>query len=346
MDKKAEMGEITAENKENGVQNVLVTGGAGFIGSNTLCFLLPRYPNIRFVCLDKLNPCSSIKNLDEIKDCPNLLLVKGDITSSDFVDHLIVSQRIDTILHFAGQSHVDNSFGNSFEFTIANVFGTHVLLESARIRKSQIKLFIHASTDEVYGESTDGLDPKNPYSATKLAAEFLAKSYRHSFGLPLIITRSCNVYGPRQHPEKIIPKFINLLMRGHPCPLHGNGQNRRSFLYITDVALAFEVVLFKGVIGEVYNIGSCFEIANIDTLRRVLKLFNLQDRETDYITFVEDRAFNDFRYQVKPLGLESLGWKPLVEFDDGLKMTKEWYEKNTNYWPNIKSALKAHPVLL
>lgn len=345
-------------------KSVLLTGGAGFIGSNTLVWLVKKYPEIKFVCLDKLAYCASTKNFDEISDqkqYPNFKFVKGDITSADLVNYLMKNEVIDTVMHFAAQTHVDHSFGNSFEFTRSNIFGTHVLLESAKLFIHQVKRFIHVSTDEVYGESSvkdekfdsnSPLNPTNPYAATKVAAEYLVKAYRHSFGLPTIITRGNNVYGPKQYPEKLIPKFINLLHQGKPCPLHGTGVNRRSFLYVEDVARAFEIILFKGVVGEIYNIGSHFEITNKDVCLRLLKLFNIdvESKADDataqkYITYVKDRAFNDFRYYIDPSGLEKLGWCQEIDFDQGLKLTKDWYLSHVGYWPDISNALTAHPIV-
>jgi UDP-glucose 4,6-dehydratase len=196
--------------------------------------------------------CSCIENLDEIKDLPNYKFVKGNICSSDLINFVLETEQIDTIMHFAAQTHVDNSFGNSFQFTQNNIMGTHVMLESAKVHK--VKRFIHVSTDEVYGEQRldqeamdeeQVLEPTNPYAATKAGAEFLAKSYHRSFGMPIIITRGNNVYGPHQYPEKLIPKFINQLMRGRTVTLHGTGENKRNFLFVEDVARAFEIILFK-----------------------------------------------------------------------------------------------------
>jgi dTDP-glucose 4,6-dehydratase len=233
-------------------KNILVTGGAGFIGSHVVIRLTKNYPQYKIVNLDKLDYCASLKNLDCIKDAPNYHFIKGDILSEDLVNYVISSHKIDTIMHFAAQTHVDNSFGNSIQFTKNNVLGTHVLLECAKVNK--IRRFIHVSTDEVYGESSfaDGvientmLQPTNPYAATKAGAEYLVKSYYKSFQLPTIITRGNNVYGPHQFPEKIIPKFIGLLHRKKPCYIHGTGEHKRSYLYVEDVARAFDIILHCG----------------------------------------------------------------------------------------------------
>lgn len=331
---------------------ILLTGGAGFIGSCVMVHLVKKYPETQMICLDKLDYCASVKNFEEIQNHKNFRFVRGDITSADLVNHIIGSYKVDTVMHFAAESHVDNSFGNSLGFTHTNVLGTHTLLEAAKAHIKQIRRFIHVSTDEVYGESNsvdqrkvvgDALSPTNPYAASKAAAEFMVKSYRKSFNLPTIITRGNNVYGPRQYPEKLIPKFISLLNRGQPCPLHGDGSNRRSFLFVQDVAEAFEVILRKGVVGTIYNIGSDYEITNKGVLQELLGLFGLQDREEELVRYVRDRPFNDFRYHINTEGLEGLGWKQKVQFAEGLKITKEWYLARPNYWGNISSALFAHP---
>ena len=237
-------------------KNVMITGGAGFIASHFVILLTKKYPNLNIVNFDKLDYVACLKNLDCLKGLPNYKFVKGDICSPDLVNYVLESEKIDTIVHFAAQTHVDNSFGNSFQFTQNNIFGTHVLLESAK--NMGIKRFVHVSTDEVYGEGEADenpmqeehvLEPTNPYAATKAGAEFLVKSYHRSFNLPVIMTRGNNVYGPHQYPEKLIPKFTNQLMRNRPVTLHGDGNNTRNFLYVTDVARAFEFVLFKGQVG-------------------------------------------------------------------------------------------------
>jgi dTDP-glucose 4,6-dehydratase len=305
---------------------------------------------LKIVNFDRLDYCSCIENLDCIKDLPNYKFVKGNICSSDLVNFVLETEKIDTIMHFAAQTHVDNSFGNSFQFTQNNIMGTHVLLESAKVHG--IKRFIHVSTDEVYGEQRRDqeamdeeqvLEPTNPYAATKAGAEFLAKSYHRSFGMPIIITRGNNVYGPHQYPEKLIPKFINQLLRGRPVTLHGTGENTRNFLYVEDVARAFEIILFRGKVGLIYNIGGTNEKANIEVARSLIKLAGLGDREDQMMTFVEDRAFNDLRYHINSSRLHELGWKEMVSWEEGLQTTFHWYSQFSGRYGNIENALVAHP---
>jgi len=303
------------------------------------------------VNFDKLDYCSSLKNLN-ITNNINYKFVKGDILSADLVSEVLNSESIDTIMHFAAQTHVDNSFGNSFTFTLSNVLGTHVLLEAAKLAK--IKRFIHVSTDEVYGELDNDdepsfeekvLEPTNPYAATKAAAEFLVKAYNRSFNLPTIITRGNNVYGPHQFPEKVIPKFTLRLQRGLPCCIHGNGLHKRNYMYVEDVANAFDVILHKGDVGQIYNIGTEFEISTLDVAKQLIKHLNLQDKEKELIIHVEDRAFNDKRYAVSAKKLQALGWKTQVSWEHGLKATVDWYSKNWSNWDtkDITKALEPHP---
>lgn len=258
-------------------------------------------------------------------------------------------------MHFAAQTHVDNSFGNSFAFTHSNIYGTHVLLESAKCCPT-IKRFIHVSTDEVYGEGEDFdtdpmmedhvLEPTNPYAATKAGAEFLVKSYFRSFKLPVLITRGNNVYGPHQFPEKLVPKFTNQLLKGMPLTIHGDGSNTRNFLYVTDVANAFDCILHKGHEGHIYNIGGKNEISNLDFAKTLLKIFDRQGEEDKWITFVPDRKFNDLRYTINSTKLHELGWKEEMSWEEGLLTTVEWYKKYTSRYGNIDSALVAHPRIL
>jgi dTDP-glucose 4,6-dehydratase len=288
--------------------------------------------------------------LDELKTYPNYKFIKGNICSSDLVNFVLEAENIDTIMHFAAQTHVDNSFGNSFQFTQNNIMGTHVLLESAKL--ANIKRFVHVSTDEVYGEQRldqeamdeeQVLEPTNPYAATKAGAEFLAKSYHRSFGMPIIITRGNNVYGPHQYPEKLIPKFINQLMRGRAVTLHGTGSNKRNFLYVEDVARAFEIILFKSKVGLIYNIGGTNERANIDVAKDLIRLSGHETKEKDLLTFVEDRVFNDLRYSINSDRLFQLGWRELVSWEEGLEKTFKWYTQFSQRFGDIESALQAHP---
>lgn len=330
-------------------KKIMITGGAGFIASHVVILLARKYPQFDIVNFDRLDYCSCIENLDVVKELPNYKFVCGNICSPELVKYVLEAEKIDTIMHFAAQTHVDNSFGNSFQFTQNNIMGTHVLLESAKT--AGIKRFIHVSTDEVYGEQSmdqDAMDeeqilePTNPYAATKAGAEFLAKSYHRSFRMPIIITRGNNVYGPHQYPEKLIPKFINQLMRGNKVTMHGTGQNTRNFLYVEDVARAFEVILFKGTPGHIYNIGGSNEQKNIDVARDLIREMGYPQPE-DMMTFVEDRFFNDLRYYINSDKLHAMGWKEQMTWKEGLKHTVNWYKNYSSRYGNIDTALVAHP---
>ncbi|XP_009610279.1 trifunctional UDP-glucose 4,6-dehydratase/UDP-4-keto-6-deoxy-D-glucose 3,5-epimerase/UDP-4-keto-L-rhamnose-reductase RHM1 [Nicotiana tomentosiformis] len=334
-------------------KNILITGAAGFIACHVANRLVRSYPDYKIVVLDKLDYCSNLKNLIPSRPSPNFKFVKGDIASADLVNYLLITESIDTIMHFAAQTHVDNSFGNSFEFTKNNIYGTHVLLEACKVT-GQIRRFIHVSTDEVYGETDEDavvgnheasqLLPTNPYSATKAGAEMLVMAYGRSYGLPVITTRGNNVYGPNQFPEKLIPKFILLAMRGKTLPIHGDGCNVRSYLYCEDVAEAFEVILHKGEVGHVYNIGTTKERRVIDVAKDICKLFNMDPDKS--IEFVENRPFNDQRYFLDDQKLKELGWSERTLWEEGLKKTIEWYTKNPDWWGDVSGALLPHPRML
>ncbi|TPX31534.1 dTDP-glucose 4,6-dehydratase [Synchytrium microbalum] len=333
------------------IRNVLVTGGAGFIASHVINYLIATYPDYNIINFDKLDYVSSLHNLQAVSDKPNYTFVRGDITSVDLVNYVVQERNVDTILHFAASTHVDNSFGDSLEFTHNNVMGTHVLLEAAR--EFQVKKFIHVSTDEVYGETQANmpdreeetiLAPSNPYSATKAAAESLVKAYQKSFKLPAIITRSNNVYGPFQYPEKVIPKFICSLLSDKNLYLHGDGSNSRHYIYITDVVDAIDTIMHKGVSGATYNIGagSDSELTNLNLARILLRKFGLQDRASEIIEHVADRAFNDQRYAIDSSRLEALGWKQCVDFDTGIAETITWYRDNWKTWWEQEVELRPH----
>ncbi|KAL8276749.1 hypothetical protein RQP46_010858 [Phenoliferia psychrophenolica] len=338
-----------------GVKNILVTGGAGFIGSWVVRHLVVQYPEYNIVCFDKLDYCATLNNLAPVNQRRNYTFHHGDITLPDDITAALKKYDIDTVMHFAAQSHVDLSFGNSYSFTHANVFGTHVLLESAKAH--DVKLFIHVSTDEVYGEVGDDepdlletaiLAPTNPYAASKAAAEMLVNAYYKSFKLPVIIVRSNNVYGPHQYPEKIIPKFSSLLNRGEKLIIHGDGKPTRRYLYGGDAADAFDFVLSKGIVGQIYNVGSAAEISNLDLCKLLLAEFDRPVSTTAElgaeIVFVRDRPFNDHRYAVDGSKLKKLGWTQNTPFDEGLSRTVEWYQTyGETWWGNLTPVLTAFP---
>ena len=343
-------------------KTIMITGGAGFIGSHVATRLAWRYPGYRVVVLDKLDYCASLENLRTVLGRPNFMFVKGDIQSMDLVCHLLQSENIDTVMHFAAQTHVDNSFGNSLEFTMNNTYGTHVLLEACR-KHGGIRRFINVSTDEVYGETSLGkaqglaegsvLDPTNPYSAAKAGAEMLCKAYVTSYRMPIIITRGNNVYGPGQFPEKLVPKFAILASRGAELPLHGDGSAVRSYVYVDDVVDAFECVLHRGAVGEVYNIGTDKERSVASVAADIAAYFGLPASK---IVCVRDRAFNDMRYYIGYEKLAALGWSERTTWEEGLRRTIEWYVGVTHaraaavsadlrpYWVgDVEPALRPHP---
>lgn len=317
------------------MKNILITGGCGFIGSNFVNYLTAKYPDFNIINIDALYYCASLDNI-KVSSLPNYKFYKCNINNSDMLKYILEENNIDTVIHFAAQSHVDNSFGNSIQFTIDNVLGTHTLLECCRVW-GKIERFIHISTDEVYGEIVNEkefcveetiLRPTNPYAASKAAAEHLVFSYYYSFKLPIIITRGNNVYGPNQYPEKIIPLFTKLLREGKKCTIHGEGKSVRNFIYVEDVCKAVEKILFSGKLGEIYNIGTDCELSVLDVAKILVKKIIGEDvNYENYITFVEDRKFNDIRYAINSNKLRELGWKEEVKFDEGLSQTIKSYLK-------------------
>ncbi|CAN8074241.1 unnamed protein product [Agarophyton chilense] len=334
-------------------RSILLTGGAGFIGSHVVELLVNRYPHYRVVVLDKLDYCAAEENVSPLFGKPNLRWCRGDIRSRCLVDYLLRSENVDTIMHFAASTHVDNSFHSSISFTSNNVVGTHVLLEAAR-EYAQIKRFIHVSTDEVYGGETEFeredsmMAPTNPYACTKAAAELICRGYAKSFSMPIIITRGNNVYGPRQYPDKLVAKSCVLLSTKRPAFIHGNGHHSRNYVYVTDMAEAFDTILHHGNVGGVYNVGSDEEKTNLQVVRDCVKAFGLQHPQTPnaYITFVKDREVNDQHYRIDSSKLKKLGWKNQVSWQQGIKATAEWYsnEQNLKRWPDFKRGLVAHPT--
>ena len=312
--------------------NLLVTGGCGFIGSNFINYIAKNYPNYFIVNIDAMYYCADEKNVNlEIRTNFNYKFIKCNLKDFDFVSHILEKYNIDHIVHFAAQSHVQNSFDDSLIYTMDNVLGTHTLLECSRIYQSKtgkLKKFIHVSTDEVYGETVNNdlknessiLIPTNPYAATKAGAEMLAMSYIKSYNLPIIITRGNNVYGPNQYPEKLIPLFIKQLKENQQVTIQGDGSAIRSFLHVDDVCTAFETILFKGKIGEIYNIGTYIEYSVLYIAKMLIKLIKCTDDFQSYIRFIQDRPFNDSRYFISNDKLKALGWEIKINFEDGIKM--------------------------
>lgn len=307
------------------MKKILVTGGCGFIGSNFINFFLKTCDDVHIINIDKLDYCA---REDNIKETRMYTFIKCDICDYDGVLRILKEYDIDTVIHFAAQTHVDNSFVDSLAFTRDNTYGTHVLIEACRVYGCITK-FIHISTDEVYGEvslDSPGLDeksllnPTNPYSASKAGAEFIIKSYYYSFKMPVIICRCNNVYGPNQYEEKVIPKFINQLLKGEKCTIHGNGQSRRNFIHADDVSRALECILNHGKINHTYNIGDdSNEMSVLDIVNKLVDIIYPGDCITKWVTFVEDRHFNDFRYSIDNTKLMNLGWKPLMDLNKELK---------------------------
>jgi len=328
-------------------KRILLTGGAGFTGCEMVHLLMRKYahfPNFKLVVVDKMSYNSSIATFDAYLQTPEKFhFVKADIQQTIKMMELMQTHRIDVVLHFAAETHVDHSFKNSITFTTSNVVGTHSLLEAARIY-GKLERFQHVSTDEVYGPSLANdaskhenhsiLNPTNPYSATKAAAEHLAWSYYYSYKLPVVMTRGSNIYGQRQFPDKVIPKFIQQLINKKKLTVHDDhksGEMMRSFIHVEDVCSAQEMILQRGNIGQIYNITDHFEITIQDLAHKLVRLFDL-GAPANWITYVQGRKFNDMRYDICNNKLVGLGWKPAVKFEEGLARTIEWYQNNPNYW--------------
>jgi len=315
---------------------ILVTGGAGFIGSNFVRHILEKYPDYKVVNLDKLTYCGNLENLKDIGNNPNYEFVEGDVCDESVV--LKAMQGCDAVVHFAAESHVDNSIKDSFIFTKSNVVGTHIMLECAR--KEKIKRFIHISTDEVYGSINEGsftehspFKPNSPYSSSKSGADLLARAYYITYNFPVIITRSSNNFGPYQFPEKLIPLFINNLFDGKKVPVYGDGMNVRDWIYVLDNCEALDFILHNGKIGEAYNIGGGNEKPNIEITRTLIRETG---RDESYIEYVKDRLGHDKRYSLDCSKLKELGWKPRFSFDEAMKETVRWYRENRGWFENIK----------
>jgi len=324
---------------------ILVTGGAGFIGSNFIHYMLEKYPNYYIINLDLLTYCGNLENLMDAEDNPHYQFVKGDIGDNQLVDEIVLENKVDYIINFAAESHVDRSIEDPKIFLESNIIGTQNLLEIAKKyhEKDQVKKYIQISTDEVYGtlgktdyftENTH-LAPNSPYSASKAGADLIVRAYHETFNLPVNITRCSNNYGPYQFPEKLIPLMINNALNNKKLPVYGDGKNVRDWLHVHDHCTAIDLVLHKGKVGEVYNIGGNNEKENIEIVKLILKYLK---RSEDLIEYVEDRLGHDRRYAIDSTKIqEELGWKPKYTFELGIKETIEWYLANSDWLNNVIS---------
>ena len=332
---------------------ILVTGGCGFIGANFIHLALDRLPECRIINLDKLTYAGNPANLAEFAENPRYRLIKGDINDRQLLDRLFAEEKIDIVVHFAAESHVDRSITGPGEFIRTNIDGTFTLLEAARqawlkpaeeSAQSKNHRFLHVSTDEVYGSlgatgyftETTPYDPRSPYSASKAAADHLARAYFHTYGLPVMVTNCSNNYGPYQFPEKLIPLIINNALEGRQLPVYGDGKNIRDWLFVSDHCQALLTVLEKGKIGETYNIGGNNEKQNLEIVETICDLVDerigrLDDGDTrrSLISFVRDRPGHDRRYAIDAGKIaRELGWQPAISFDDGIRQTIDWYLEN------------------
>lgn len=314
------------------MNRMLVTGGLGFIGSNFIEYMLKKYPQLVIYNLDSQTYAGNPDNLASVVYLPNYHEIHGDIRDANKVEQ-VFQEGIDTVVHFAAESHVDRSVTGPHLFVQTNVVGTHVLLMQAL--KYKVERFIHISTDEVYGTLGDSgyfteehpIQPNSPYSASKAGADMLVRSYYQTYGLPAIITRCSNNYGPKQHPEKFIPMIITHALQGKPIPVYGDGNNVRDWLFVVDHCMAIDAVLSKGRVGEVYNIGGNNEQKNIDVARKVLRALG---KPESLLQFVTDRPGHDHRYAIDPGKIKrELLWEPLYDMDQGLEETIKWYFDNT-----------------
>lgn len=333
---------------------VLVTGGAGFIGSHVVRLLVNKYPDYHIFNLDALTYAGNLENLKDIEKAPNYTFLKADITDVAAIDDLFKKYQFDKIIHLAAESHVDRSISDPLAFLKTNIFGTVNLLNAAKSiweDSFEGKLFYHISTDEVYGtlgetgfftEET-AYSPNSPYSASKASSDHFVRAYGETYGLPVVISNCSNNYGPNQFPEKLIPLFINNCVNKKPLPVYGKGINTRDWLYVIDHAKAIDAILHRGKIGETYNIGGFNEWKNIDLIHLLCRLVDQKlDREEGFsrqlITFVKDRPGHDFRYAIDASKISTeLGWKPSVVFEEGLSLTIDWYLNNKEWLKNVTS---------
>lgn len=335
--------------------SILITGGAGFIGTNLLRYLLPKYPHYHFITLDALSYAGNLSSLKDVLNSPNHNFVKGDICDKDLLCRLFAEYKFDGVIHLAAESHVDRSIRDPFAFVHTNVFGTLMLLEVAKefwSKSFEGKRFYHVSTDEVYGSLSIGeasfteetrYDPRSPYSASKASSDHFVRAYHHTYGLPILISNCSNNYGAYQFPEKLIPLFINNIIHNKPLPVYGHGENIRDWLYVEDHCRAIDVIYHRGQNGATYNIGGGNERRNIDLVHRLIAVVDQalgrkSGHSLGLISYVQDRQGHDLRYAIDSHKLRSeLGWRPNVTFEEGLERTVRWYLDNTAWLDEVTS---------
>ncbi len=336
------------------MKNILITGGAGFIGSHVVRLMVNKYPHYNILNLDALTYAGNLENLTDIEHKPNYQFEKIDITDAKMVSRLFATHKFDGVIHLAAESHVDRSISNPLEFINTNILGTVNLLNAARMEwngNMEGKRFYHISTDEVYGSlgetglftETTSYDPRSPYSASKASSDHLVRAYFHTYGLPVVISNCSNNYGPNQFPEKLIPLSINNIKNNKPIPIYGKGENIRDWLFVEDHASAIDLIFHNGRNGETYNIGGNNEWKNIDLIHLLCKIMDEElgrpaGTSAQLITFVKDRAGHDQRYAIDSSKLmNELGWKPSLQFEEGLRKTVKWYLQNQQWLNNILS---------
>lgn len=335
------------------MKEILITGGAGFIGSHVIRRMVKNNPQTRIINLDQLTYAGNLENLKDIENAPNYQFIRGDITDVAFLKNLFKKHEIRGVIHLAAESHVDRSIANPMAFINTNIVGTVNLLNACRDAWKEMdhKLFYHISTDEVYGSlgkeglftETTPYDPRSPYSASKASSDHLVRAYYHTYGMPVVLSNCSNNYGPNQFPEKLIPLAIHNILHMKPIPVYGKGENIRDWLYVEDHAAAIDLIFHKGVVGRTYNIGGLNEWKNIDLIRLLCQIMDEQlgrDPGTSekLITFVKDRAGHDLRYAIDSARIqEELDWRPSLNFEQGLSRTVSWYLENRKWMENVTS---------
>jgi len=314
---------------------ILVTGGAGFMASNFIHYWLKKYPNDKIVNLDKLTYAGNLDNLSDIQNEKRYSFIKGDIANVKDVDKAI--KGVDIVINYAAETHVDRSIFEAKDFAITDVIGTLTLLQA--VEKNKISKMIQISTDEVFGSVEEGyftektpFDPSSPYSASKAGGDHMCSAFFKTYKTPVIVTHSCNFYGPYQYPEKVIPLFITNLLKNKKVPLYGDGSNVRTWIYTDDHCRAIETIIQKGIVGQVYNIGTNFEISNLELTKTILNALGMDESSIEQ---VKDRPGHDWRYALKFEPLQKLGWQPEVNFREGINKTIQWYKDNEDWWKKL-----------